>query len=149
MHQFQKYHLLRLGVFEVVMSSGGVTIYELWKVKTLRFSTIFFIVLRFFYYFLAKSLIILFGVTGIFLYNTLTITEIVVIKTLYLYKYSRIAAMNEYFITAMLTSFNILIIGSNIVIRITLKEYEGNPFYNFLIGQHAEKLEFHKIVNFL
>ena len=119
------------------------------KVKSLQFSTILVIVLRFFYYFLAKSLIILFGVTGIFLYNTLTITEIVVIRTLYLYKYSRIAAMNEYFITAMLTSFNILIIGSNIVIRITLKEYEGNPFYNFLIGQHAEKLEFHKIVNFL
>ena len=119
------------------------------KVKSLQFSTILFIVLRFFYYFLAKSLIILFGVTGIFLYNTLTITEIVVIRTLYLYKYSRIAAMNEYFIAAMLTSFNILIIGSNTVIRITLKEYEGNPFYNFLIRRHAEKLEFHKIVNFL
>ena len=97
----------------------------------------------------SSQLTILFGVTGIYLYNTLTITEIVVIKTLYLYKYSRIAAMNEYFITAMLTSFNILIIGSNIVIRIILKEYEGNPFYNFLMGQHAEQLEFHKIVNFL
>ena len=97
----------------------------------------------------SSQLIILFGVTGIYLYNTLTITEIVVIKTLYLYKYSRIASMNEYFITTMLTSFNFLIIGSNIVIRISLKEYEGNPFYNFLMGQHAEKLEFHKIVNFL
>ena len=97
----------------------------------------------------SSQLIILFGVTGIYLYNTLTITEIVVIKTLYLYKYSRIAAMNEYFITAMLTSFNILIIGSNIVIRSTLKEYEGNPFYNFVLDRHTETLEFHKIVNFL
>ena len=57
--------------------------------------------------------------------------------------------MNENFITMTLTMFNVMVILSNIVIRLTLKEYEGNPFYNVGIDQYAVQSEFHKQVNLL
>ena len=95
------------------------------------------------------NLILLFGVTAIFIFSILTTAEIVVIKALYLYKYSRIAAMNEYFIASILASFNVILVASNIVIRSVLKEYEGNPLYNYGLNHHAQSSNFHKKVNLL
>ena len=93
------------------------------------------------------NLILAFGSSGILIFNFLTITEIVVIKALYLYKYSRIAAMNEYFITSILTSFNLVMVAINVVTRLVLKE--SHPLYNNGFNHHAQSPDFHKKVNLL
>ena len=53
----------------------------------------------------------------------------VVIKLLYIFHYSTIAELNEHLVSTVLTFFNIAIIITIIVIRITFKEYEHNPIF--------------------
>ena len=62
-------------------------------------------------------------------YCLLTVTEMVLIQNLYIFKYSRIASINEYFLTFVLTSFNMVIVFGSLVIRIILKQHETNPLY--------------------
>ena len=67
----------------------------------------------------------------------MTIAEMVIFKILYLYKYSYIAIMNEYFLTNFIISFNLVVISYLTMIRICLKEesrtrnyfrYYGKPY---------------------
>ena len=50
-----------------------------------------------------------------------------ILKVLYIFKFSTIAAVNEYFMRNILISFNIVVIGVNLTIRLTLKEHEIAP----------------------
>ena len=59
----------------------------------------------------------------------MTITEMVVMRCIYIYKFSRIAAMNEYFISTTLTLFNMVIIAINIILRLATREMETSPLY--------------------
>ena len=47
-----------------------------------------------------------FGLYRTWLYQIMIIAEMVIFKILYLYKYSNIAVMNEYFLTNFVTLFN-------------------------------------------
>ena len=58
------------------------------------------------------------------LHLVMTITEMVVMKCIYISKFSRIAAINENFITATLTLFNMVIIAINIILRLATREME-------------------------
>ena len=61
------------------------------------------------------------------LYLLLTSTEIIILKVFYIFKFSTIAAVNEYFLKTFLISLNIVVIGVNVVIRITMKEFGTSP----------------------
>ena len=63
------------------------------------------------------------------LHVLMTITEMVVMRCIYIYKFSRIAAMNEYFISTTLTLFNMVIIAINIILRLATREMETSPLY--------------------
>ena len=71
-----------------------------------------------------------YGGIGCTIYYLLTCTEIITLKVIYIYKYSTIAAMNEYFLTRFLISFNIIVAVFHILNLVTSKEYEtsSNPF---------------------
>ena len=56
------------------------------------------------------------------LHLLMTITEMVVMRCIYISKFSRIAAMNEYFISTTLTLFNMVIIAINIILRLATRE---------------------------
>ena len=74
------------------------------------------------------QLIILYGTVAYLLYLVITVTEMVVMKTIYILRFSRIAAMNENFITLNLILFNGVFISWNIIMRLTLREFEVNPW---------------------
>ena len=61
------------------------------------------------------------------LYLILSLAEMITMKVIYIFKFSKIAAMDEYFITKMLIFFNIIIIGFHIIPRIVTNEYMTTP----------------------
>ena len=61
------------------------------------------------------------------LYFLLTSTEIIILKVSYIYKFSTISAVNEYFLKDVLITFNVVLIGVYILSLLTLKEFELNP----------------------
>ena len=71
---------------------------------------------------------ILYGTVAYLLYLVFTVTEMVVMKALYILRFPRIAAMNENLITLNLILFNGLFISCNIIMRLSLGEYEVNPW---------------------
>ena len=54
----------------------------------------------------------------------MTITEMVVMKCVYIWKFSTIAAINGNFITTSLTLFNMVIIAINMILRLATREIE-------------------------
>ena len=58
------------------------------------------------------------------LHLVMTITEMVVMKCIYISKFSRIAAANESFITTTLTLFNMVIIAINMILCLATREIE-------------------------
>ena len=60
----------------------------------------------------------------------LTVTEMVVIKNLFIFKYYRIATINEYFLTAVVTHFNIVFVFGTMSSHIILKTYEDSIYYS-------------------
>ena len=68
-------------------------------------------------------LVVEFGVIRTYMYVWVTCAEILVFKIIYMHNYSKISAMDEYFLTNFVTSFNILIIFVFSMIRICLKEH--------------------------
>ena len=72
------------------------------------------------------------------MYIMLTLVEVIVFKIIYLYKYSRIAIINEYFLTNFVTSFNIVLIFWFTIIRIALKENVRTRAYFQQFGKPFE-----------
>ena len=66
---------------------------------------------------------------GVSFHSLMTITEMVVIKCIYISKFSRIAAINENFISTILTLFNMVIIAINVILRIATREMETSTIY--------------------
>ena len=55
-----------------------------------------------------------------------------IMKVIYIYKFSRIVAVNEYFIHTSLVFLNFVVMLIFTSIRVALKEYETNPgFLNY------------------
>ena len=86
-----------------------------WFLKTSLFSDIVF------------GLIVVVGGYFFNFYLILTFTEMTIMKVIYIFKFSRIAAVNEYFISRMLIFFNFVVVMIIAIIRLILKEYETNP----------------------
>ena len=58
------------------------------------------------------------------LHLVMTITEMVAMKCVYIWKFSTIAAINENFITTSLTLFNMVIIAINMILCLATREIE-------------------------
>jgi hypothetical protein len=66
---------------------------------------------------------------AVFLHLVMTTTEMVVMKYIYITKFSMIAAINENFISTILILFNIVVIVINMVIHMVTKDMEIAPKY--------------------
>ena len=84
-----------------------------------------------------------FGFWRTYMHSQLIMTEMVMFKIVYIFKYSRIAAMNEYFLTRFITSFNFVVIFGFTIIRIVLQEHTGTRRY---FHQFAKPYEVYKKV---
>ena len=70
-----------------------------------------------------------FGTYRIFMHIMLTLAEMVIFKMLYMFKFSVIAIMDEYFLTNFLTLFNIMINFGLTIIRVWLNEHRRTKRY--------------------
>ena len=70
-----------------------------------------------------------FGLYRIVTHIALTMAEMVIFKILYLYKFSIIAAMDEYFLTNFITLFNVMINFGFAIIRISFGEHKRTRIY--------------------
>ena len=66
---------------------------------------------------------------AVILYLAMTITEMVVMKYIYITKFSMIAAIDENFISTTLIFFNIVTIAIFIIIHLVTKNMEIAPKY--------------------
>ena len=78
-------------------------------------------------------------------FTFLTATEMFLFKILYIYKYSRIAGVNEYFLTNFVTSFNVITTFGFSVLRIGLEENLRTRYY---YQNYAEPYEAYRKVHF-
>ena len=86
-----------------------------------------------------------FGIRFALLHLMLTLSEMVTFKILYLYIYSRIAVINEYFLTNFVTSFNSIVIFCFTLIHVQLGEHKRMRLY---FKNFAEPYEAYRKVNF-
>ena len=70
-----------------------------------------------------------FGIYRILTHIMLTLAEMVIFKILYMYKFSIIAAMDEYFLTNFITLFNVMINLGFATIRVSLGEHKRTKIY--------------------
>ena len=70
-----------------------------------------------------------FGMSRIIMHIMLTLAEMVIFKILYMFKFSVIAIMDEYFLTNFLTLFNIMINFGLTIIRVWLNEHRRTKRY--------------------
>ena len=92
----------------------------------------FFIIDEYAYLFAA------FGFYRITMHILLTLAEMVILKILYMYKFSIIAAIDEYFFTNFITLFNILINFGFTIIRVTLGENRRTRIFFHNFGKPTE-----------
>ena len=85
------------------------------------------------------AIISVYGIVGTTLFMILTITEMIIMKVIYIHKFSKVAVMNEYFISTILVAFNIVISIFVISLRVILKEYVNTPTLYRYFDQQIEK----------
>ena len=78
-------------------------------------------------------------------FSLLAVAEIFLFKIFYIHNYSRIAGVNEYFLTTFVTFFNIIIIFGFTVVRRGLEEHVRTRFY---YENYAEPYEAYRKVHF-
>ena len=74
-------------------------------------------------------LIVEFGLYRILMHILLTLAEMVIFKIFYMYKFSVISVMDEYFLTHFLTLFNVMINIGLTIIRVWLNEHRRTRVY--------------------
>ena len=74
-------------------------------------------------------LFIEFGMSRIIMHIMLTLAEMMIFKILYMFKFSVIAIMDEYYLTHFLTLFNIMINFGLAIIRVWLNEHRRTKRY--------------------
>ena len=74
---------------------------------------------------------------AVILHLAMTITEMVVMKNIHIFRFSRIAAINENFILTTLTLFNVIIIVINLILRLGTREFETSPWYFYINPQQS------------
>ena len=66
------------------------------------------------------------------LHLCLTIAEMVLMKVIYILRFSMIAIMDENFITTILNMFNMVFISILVIFRMMSDEQETTSWYNFM-----------------
>ena len=84
------------------------------------------------------AIISMYGIIGTTIFMILTITEMIIMKVIYIHKFSKVAVMNEYFISTILVAFNIFISILVISLRVILKEYVNTPTLYRYFDQQTE-----------
>ena len=79
------------------------------------------------------------GALAFLLFWYFIITEMAVLKALYLYKFSIISSMNEYFISTAIILFNIAILFLFLCTTLISEVYKGTAFYKLHTGEHIER----------
>jgi hypothetical protein len=79
------------------------------------------------------------GALAFLLFWYFIITEMAVLKALYLYKFSIISSMNEYFTSTAIILFNIAILFLFICTTLISEVYKGTTFYKLHTGEHIER----------
>ena len=74
---------------------------------------------------------------GVSFHSLMTITEMVVMKCIYISKFSIIALIDENFVTTTLTLFNMVIIAINIILRLATRQMETTPLYLYYNPQQS------------
>ena len=84
------------------------------------------------------AIIVFYGETFVFTNIVFSLTEMVIIKCLLMYKWSQMAMINDYLIANILHRINLLISGILIVSRVILAEYMTNSYFlRLLMGRNA------------
>ena len=86
-----------------------------------------------------------FGLIRTYMYVWMTSAEILIFKIVYMHNYSKISAMDEYFLTNFVTFFNIVIIFVFSMIRTCLKEHLRTRSYH---RNFAEPYEVYQRIDF-
>ena len=76
---------------------------------------------------------------AVILYVTMTITEMVVMKYIYIARFSMIAAINEHFISRTLIFFNIVTIAIFMIIHLVTRRMNIGIQYNPQKSTNVEK----------
>ena len=84
----------------------------------------FFLIIDEFAYLIAD-----FGFYRILMHTFLTWAEVVIFKIFYMYKFSVIAAMDEYFLANFITLFNVMINLGFATIRVSFSEHKRTRIY--------------------
>ena len=90
-------------------------------------------------------LVVEFGVVRTYMYVWVTCAEILLFKIIYMHNYSKISAMDEYFLTNFVTFFNLVIIFVFSMVRICLREHLRTRMYH---GNFAEPFEVYRRIYF-
>ena len=80
-----------------------------------------------------------YGGVAFFFFWLFIITEMAVLKTLYLYKFSIIASMNEYFISRAIILFNIAILFLFLCTIVMFGVHKGTVVCKQYTGEHIER----------
>ena len=86
-------------------------------------------------------LMIDFGVYRILIHIMLTLAEMVVFKIVYMFKFSTIAALDEYFFTSFVTLCNVMINFVFSIMRITLGENKRTKMYFLCFAKPTDVYE--------
>ena len=86
-----------------------------------------------------------FGMMRTAMFSLLTTAEMLLFKIFYIVNYSRIAGVNEYFLTNVVTFFNIIIVFGFYLIRICLEEAVRTRYY---YQHYAQPYEAYRKVHF-
>ena len=89
----------------------------------------YFFNLNFFYIDEYAYFICDFALNRFVIHFLLTLTEVVIFKIIYMYKFSIIAVMDEYFLTNLVTLLNCMINFGFTTIRISLGEHKRTRLY--------------------
>ena len=86
------------------------------------------------------ALLVYYGTKSGLLFSVLLITEMIILKVLFIFKFSTLAAMNEYFLKNMIIMFNIVVITIHFIIRTTLNEHQTSSHSFDILRGHLHLL---------
>ena len=109
---------------------------------SLCFKTTYFVkIIITFYFFIIDEyvyLIMEFGISRMITHMMLTLAEMVIFKIIYIFKFSILVAVNEYFFTNFVTLLNCMINFELIIMRYTLGEVYRTRMYFRMFAKPTE-----------
>ena len=98
---------------------------------------------------MATAIYTLSGVTAHCLYMAYTFTEIIVLKCVYIQTWTRMAMLDDDFMSRVMIGTNAMVASLIIMVRILLGEHNSNIYISYAIGNtNLTIAPFEKTVNF-